>query len=124
MVILSSSNVPLSISVISHITKSSPHHIAKVLQKLAQGRLVYSKPGPKGGFSINKSNQSISLFDIYECVEGTKRLENILELRKKTVQLQPIDQLSIEISNHFISFLKRHNLAMYSVRELIPELIS
>lgn len=88
--------------------------------------LIFSKPGPKGGFSINKNIHRISLFDIYESVEGTRRLynikdSNIKDKRNLTTELHTIDMLSEEISNHFIEFLKSHSLAMYAKKKLIPE---
>ncbi len=48
----------------------SEAHLSKVLQRLARERLVNSVRGPKGGFSLNRSYQEISLLDIYESIEG------------------------------------------------------
>ncbi len=113
MVVMASSYRPLNISVISQTIGASPHHVAKVLQKLATGGLVYSKAGPKGGFSINKSIHRITLFDIYQCMEGGEKLEFLWRLKNTESELQPVDRLSLEISSHFITFLKSHSLASY-----------
>ncbi|HLN53933.1 MAG TPA: Rrf2 family transcriptional regulator [Lentimicrobium sp.] len=118
MVILSSSQRPLSIRNISLMINANPHHVGKILQRLARRNLVYSKPGSKGGFLLNKSIHRITLFEIYESVEGSGRLDYLKDLKEKDGVFRPIDFLSVEISNHFISFLKSHNLSMYVANKL------
>ncbi len=51
----------------------SEAHLSKVLQRLARVRLVNSVRGPKGGFSLNRRYEEISLLDIYESIEGPLR---------------------------------------------------
>lgn len=121
MVILSSSYRPLSIAVISKAINSSPHHVAKVLQKLAFGGFVQSKAGPKGGFSINKSIHRITLFDIYQCIEGTEKLESLINLKRQTNDPVPVEKLTIDISSHFITFLKNHSVAMYAKKQVLAD---
>ena len=48
----------------------SEAHLSKVLQLLAKNGIVKSIRGPKGGFSLAKIPENISLLDIYEIIEG------------------------------------------------------
>ncbi len=49
---------------------ASEAHLAKVLQQLVKGGYIKSVRGPKGGFTLAKSPEDITLMDIYELLEG------------------------------------------------------
>ena len=55
---------------IARILHASEAHLSKVLQRLARVGLVKSIRGPRGGFTLNKSPQQITLLNIYEAIEG------------------------------------------------------
>ncbi len=61
---------PHSTKEIAERLSVSEAHLSKVLQRLNRGRLVQSIRGPKGGFSIVGSAESIRLLDVYECIDG------------------------------------------------------
>ncbi len=56
----------------------SEAHLAKVLQRLARDGLVDSVRGPKGGFSLARPAEQITLLDVYEAIEGPLEVRNCL----------------------------------------------
>lgn len=113
MVTITDSEEYLNIDMISLKTGASRHHVAKVLQRLAQNGLIGSKRGPGGGFYLKSHPDKISLLDIYESVEGKWLLESVKRKKVKSVNNEPYDVLSTQLSSHFIGFLKSHTLASY-----------
>ena len=55
---------------ISRAIGGSEAHLAKVLQRLVKSGLINSFRGPKGGFSLARSPETIPLKDVYEVIEG------------------------------------------------------
>jgi len=60
----------LSIHEMANMLKVSEHHLAKIGQRLAKAELVESHRGPSGGFKLAKSPDKITLWDIFEAIEG------------------------------------------------------
>lgn len=50
--------------------RASPHTLAKVFQSLARAGLVKAVRGPKGGFTLARPADQISLLDIFEAIDG------------------------------------------------------
>lgn len=48
--------------------------LAKVLQQLARSNLVSSFKGPGGGFALHRPSREISLYEIFEVVDGVEDL--------------------------------------------------
>ena len=46
-------------------------YFSKVMSQLAKARILQSDRGPKGGFRLSRPPNKITLFEIYEAVEGT-----------------------------------------------------
>jgi Rrf2 family protein len=49
--------------------------LGKVLQQLAHSNLINSFKGPGGGFSLNRVPGEISLYDIFQVVDGVEDLD-------------------------------------------------
>ena len=45
-------------------------YLLKILQQLVRADILRSKRGPRGGFSLGKATNKISLLDILEAVDG------------------------------------------------------
>lgn len=50
--------------------KASENHLSKVLQRLTHSGLLRSVRGPNGGFQTTKDPKEITLYQIYEVIEG------------------------------------------------------
>ena len=70
IVLIGRSDSILNVHKIAESTGASRHHLAKVLQRLAKDKFIKSVKGPSGGFLLNKKPEEITLFDIYQSIEG------------------------------------------------------
>lgn len=53
-----------------------PELLAKTLQLLAKNEIVESKNGPKGGYVLSRSPESISVHEIIQAIEGHVAMAN------------------------------------------------
>jgi len=60
----------MSIGELSEMISVSEPHAAKVFQRLVKAGLVNSTRGPNGGVELSIPASKISLYDIYEAIEG------------------------------------------------------
>lgn len=63
----------LSTGRIASALGGSEAHLTKVLQRLSRAGLVESLRGPRGGFTLGRSPDSISLLEVYEAIEGAPK---------------------------------------------------
>lgn len=70
---------------IASYLKASKAHLSKVLQRLSHEGFVVAERGSKGGFSLARPADEVTLRDIYEALEGALRLDGCL-FSKKTCE--------------------------------------
>jgi len=67
---MNSKEEPVIATVLSKTQKIPIHFAYKILQKLNRSKIVKSFKGPRGGFSLAKGIQQITLLDVMEAVQG------------------------------------------------------
>jgi len=70
LALIAASNRPLNTAIIADMLHLSRNHISKVLQVLAKQKILTSDRGPKGGFKLLRKPDEISVFEIYELIDG------------------------------------------------------
>lgn len=60
----------LTSEAISQRLRVSPSYLKKLMRTLVQAGLAESLPGTKGGFTLTKPLADITLYDVYQAVEG------------------------------------------------------
>ncbi len=68
--IASTSAGSLSVRSIAARFKISQAHLSKVLQRLVKVGLLSSARGPKGGFSLVRPADQVTLLEVFEAIEG------------------------------------------------------
>jgi len=62
-----------------------PAYLNKHLQALAKAGIVRSRPGPRGGFQLNRGLEAISLLDVVTAIEGPDDAFRCQEIRQRGV---------------------------------------
>lgn len=57
-------------------TKVPRRYLHKVLQDLVHARLVHSRPGPRGGYSLARSPDEITILDVVNAVAPLERIRH------------------------------------------------
>jgi Rrf2 family protein len=70
MILITNSKDHINVAHIAEITKSSRHHVAKVLQRMVKEGFLESNRGPNGGFHLKMKPEDINLLNIFEAIEG------------------------------------------------------
>ena len=65
----------INVNKIAEATGASKNHLAKVMQRLVKQGIVSSLRGPNGGFKMKIEPKDVTLYDIYESIEGPIELE-------------------------------------------------
>jgi len=101
----------------------SEAHLSKVLQRLGRAGLVRSTRGPKGGFSLTRSGEQITLLEVYEAIEGivvpaTCLFDTAICRGDRCI----LGGLIAEVNDHVRDYLGRTRLA--DVSDVVAELVA
>jgi Rrf2 family protein len=55
-------------------TKVPPHYLSKVLQSLARADLIHSQRGLHGGFTLLRSPEALTVYEIVDAVDPVRRI--------------------------------------------------
>jgi Rrf2 family protein len=111
MVLVAKSEGSINVNKIAELTKTSKHHVAKVMQRLAKGGYIASSRGPAGGFALNLPPSEISFLNIYEAIEGKAEVATCLF--ESPVCVFPtciMNNITAKIGKEFIEFLRSQTL--------------
>lgn len=61
---------PVTSREIASCFEISEAHLSKVMQRLVKVELLRSVRGPRGGFTLNRDPESVTLLEIFEAIEG------------------------------------------------------
>lgn len=61
---------PIKLSRLAELLRASEAHLGKVMHRLAQARVVSSRRGPSGGFTLGPRASELTLLDVYEMIDG------------------------------------------------------
>jgi Rrf2 family protein len=61
---------PVKLSRMAKLLGASEAHLGKVMHRLAQSKVVASKRGPTGGFTLGPRAAELTLLDLYEMIDG------------------------------------------------------
>lgn len=75
----------IGIKDIARLHGVSETYLSKIFSKLRKAGIVSSIAGVSGGYMLARRAENISFWDIIEAIEGTSRLFNCMEIRKKNV---------------------------------------
>ncbi|NJO68457.1 MAG: Rrf2 family transcriptional regulator [Bacteroidetes bacterium] len=114
MVLVAKSEGLINVIKIADITKTSKHHVAKVMQRLAKDGLISSTRGPAGGFILKKPADQISFLDIYEAIEGKAEIAHCL-FQSPVCPLDHciMNNITFKISTEFINYLRSQTLNQF-----------
>ncbi|QOX61923.1 Rrf2 family transcriptional regulator [Anoxybacterium hadale] len=64
----------LSLQPLASHMNISPTYLSKILTQLVKADLIQSAPGMNGGYSLRKSKDEISFYDVIQAIEGSGAL--------------------------------------------------
>lgn len=94
--------------------------LARIFQSLSRAGIVISHRGKKGGYSMARKPEEITLCDVVEAVEGDIRLNICLDGYEacKRMSFCPVRRELVKVQEDLIASLGRTNFAELAEREL------
>jgi Rrf2 family protein len=114
MIIVAKAEKMANVILISEMTGSSKHHVAKIFQRLVKDNFLESHRGPTGGFTLKKDPKNITLLEIYESIEGKIEVTSC-PLDKHICPFEKciMDNVTRKMTVDFRNHLKSHTLQDY-----------
>ncbi len=82
---------PQTTQQIAETTRVAGPYLSKVMQSLARAKLVHSQRGLHGGFSLARSPQEVTIWDVVDAVEPLQRIKTCpLDLAAHRTRLCPL----------------------------------
>ncbi|MHC4616635.1 MAG: RrF2 family transcriptional regulator [Planctomycetota bacterium] len=109
------SNDAVSARLLAEQEDISYHFACKILQQLHNAKLVESRMGPKGGFSLSRPPGKIELLRVVEAIQGPVRMNKCL-LGTNTCPRRPKCAVSgklAELQEYIDSYLRGITLAEF-----------
>ena len=114
MVMVAKSEIPLNVIQIADSTRTSKHHVAKVMQRLVKDGFISSQRGPTGGFKLKKAASEITFLDVYESIEGKIEIHKCMfETPVCPMDKCIMNNITQKMSEEFVQYLKSQNLSIY-----------
>ncbi len=121
----------ISAKVLAEFHGVPKEYLSKALQAVASAGLVTTSLGPKGGYTLSRPANKITMLDIVEAVEGTKKTFNCQEIRRnnpcvniKTAKLPTcnIAAVMFQADNAWREVLRKKKLSdmVADLREAVP----
>lgn len=112
MAYIASCSKPVKLKDIAEELGASEAHLSKVLQWLVKSKMITSTRGPSGGFILKKDINKLTLYEIYEAMEGPIENEKCPLKRPKCPFKKCLFQdLIRNMSKEFRNYLENHTLA-------------
>ncbi|WP_455539133.1 RrF2 family transcriptional regulator [Terrisporobacter sp.] len=102
----------------------SETYLSKIYSKLNKAGIVKSAPGVKGGYTLARSAEEISFWDVIEAIEGSESFFQCAEIRQNNILLDKenlpdthtkcpctIKVVMLEAENQMRQYLKGKSLA-------------
>jgi len=106
----------LSVTHLAKVLNVSRSHLAKVMQKLVKAGFVDSIRGAKGGFTLIKKPEKISLYQIIKAIDGEMKIQKCFFDSPRCVEGEcAMSKLQYEISSVIIKRLKETKLSEINV---------
>lgn len=84
---------PSTTQQIAAATHIPPAYLSKVMQNLGRAGLVGSRRGLRGGFTLSRPPEAMTIWDVLEAVEPLRRIRTCpLELAAHRIRLCPLHQ--------------------------------
>jgi Rrf2 family protein len=91
VVFLADQGEPRTTQQIADVTKVPAAYLAKVMQSLSRARLVHSQRGLHGGFTLARTPDDLTIWDVVQAVEPFQRIRSCpLGLEAHRVRLCPL----------------------------------